>query len=221
MTKKNFSDMILYKLAGGVPDANFPIDERDIWDALEHSVNETFKMQQFDTNLPSGETIPENTMIATYTGNAVTSLNNGKSFATLPVIPITLPKGVGIYMIYDPNNPDVPFIPLQRGQLSLLKVDTLLNDLMGQVGYEAKSSTVLFTKDITTFGITDVTMELCVFDMSGYGINDEMPIPADYIGKLEDELIAQFARVLPESGLVNNFTNLGQTVPGNASNDKK
>lgn len=221
MTKKNFSDMILYKLAGGIPDSSFPIDERDIWDALEHKVNEAFKMHHFDTTLPSGETIPEYAMVATYENNTVTSLGNGRSSATIPVIPINLPKGAGICYVYDEANPDNFFIPLQRGQKSLLNADELLNDLGGQIGYEPKQDIILFTKDITTLGISAVTMELAVFNMSNYGINDNMPIPADYIGKFEDELIAEFAKVLPESGGVNNFTNIGQTAPGNASNGKK
>lgn len=216
MTKKGFSDMILYKLAGGIPDSSFPVKERDIWDALEHSVNAMFKLKHFSETLPSGETMPENTMIATYPDNTVTSTNNGKSTTTIAITPISLPKNMGIYLIYDPNNPDIMFIPLQRGVASLLKVDPLLNDLGGQIGYEAKNNTITFTKDLTTLGITSVTQELCVFDISEYGISDNLPIPADYIGILEDELIQEFSKVLPESGLVNNFTNAGQTVPGNA-----
>lgn len=220
MTKKEFSDMILYKIYGGIPDSGGAVDERDIWDALDHKVNELFKLHQFDTNLPSGETIPENTMIATYEDVAVTSLGNGKATATLPIIPISLPKSMGIYLVYDSNNPDIPFIPMQRGQNALLRSDLLLNDLMGQVGYEPKNNKLIFTKDITLFGVTTVTMELCVFDISLYLITQDLPIPADYVGRIEDELIKEFSAVVAESGAVNNFTNAGQTVPNNASTGK-
>lgn len=216
-TKKEISEMVLFKLSGGWPDVNFQTDERDIWDALDHKVNEIFKLHHFDTTLPSGETIPENTMIATYENNTVTSLGNGKSSVTLPITPISLPKSMGIYLVYDPANPDNPFIPLQRGQLSLLKVDSLLNDLMGQVGYEPKNQTITFTKDLTLFGVTNVTMELCIFDISNYSITQDLPIPADYIGRLEDELVNEFAPVSAETGVVNNFSNAGQTIPNNAT----
>ena len=124
---------------------------------------------------------------------------------------------MGIYLVYDPANPDNPFIPLQRGQISLLKVDGLLNDLMGQIGYEPKNQTITFTKDLTLFGVTNVTMELCVFDISNYSITQDLPIPADYIGRLVDELVSEFAPVSAETGMVNNFSNAGQTIPNNAT----
>jgi len=220
MTKKEFSDMILYKLAGGIPDSGFPIDERDIWDALEHKINEMFKMRYLDNTLPSGETIPENTMIAVYEDIAVTSFGE-KSKATLPINPITLPKNMGIFLVYSSEYPDRPFIPVQRGQGSLLLLDKLLNDLNGRIWYEPRNADLIFSKDITTFGITTVTMELCVMEISNYTITQDLPIPADYIGRLEDELVKEFAPVLAESGLVNNFSNAGQTVPENATTNKR
>lgn len=219
MTKKVFGEMVLYKLAGGIPDSSFPVKERDIWDALEHKVNELFKLRQLDTTLANGETIPEGAMIATYAGITVTA-SGQRSYATLPVIPISLPKGVGVFLVYNSDFPDVPYIPLQRGQQALLRVDELLNDLMGQVGFETKNNQIWFTKDLTLMGVTTVTMELCVFDISQYSITQDLPIPADYIGKLEDELVREFAVVLPESAIVNNFTNNGQTTPGNGANGK-
>ena len=215
VTKKIISDQILIKLSGGFVDDSFQVDERDIWKALEQKINTTFKIKHFSETLPSGETMPENTMIATYSGNTVTSTNAGKSTTPIAITPISLPKNMGIYLIYDPNNPDIIFIPLQRGVVSMLKVDTLLNDLNGQIGYEAKNNLITFTKDLTTLGITSVTQELCVFDMSQYSSTAILPIPADMEEKLVNELYAQFAPVQPESGLVNNFTNAGQTQPVN------
>lgn len=214
-TKKIISDAVLYKLSGGVPDSGGAIDERDIWKALEQKINGLFKLKHFSETLPSGDTMPENTMIATYAGNTVTSTNNGKSTTPIAITPISLPKNMGIYLIYDPNNPDIMFIPLQRGVVSLLKVDTLLNDLGGQIGYEPKNNIITFTKDLTTLGITSVTQELCVFDMSQYSATAVLPIPADIENKIVEELVADFARVNPEIGLVNNFTNAGQTEPIN------
>lgn len=217
-TKKIISDQVLYKLSGGVPDTAFPIDERDIWKALDQKINGLFKLHQFDTNLPNGEYIPEQAMIAIYEGNTVTSVNEW-STAELPITPISLPKDVGIYLVYDPNFPDMPFIPVRRGQRALLKTDSLLSDLMGQISYEpytnptTKKNLVKFNKDLTTLGITQVTMELCVLDISMYGITDNLPIPRDYESRIVEELVQDFSRILPESGQVNNFTNAGQTQP--------
>ena len=210
-TKKIISDSILYELAGGYPPPSFPIKELDIWNATENKLNELFKLHYFDRTLANGETIPEAACIATYEGIAVTSLPNGKSKATLPITPLSLPKNMGVYLIYDPNNPDNPFIPLQRGQLALLKADAILNDLIGNIAYEVKNQTVIFTRDLTQFGITEVTMELCVFEMDSYGVNDPLTIPSDYVDDVEDELLKEFSIVLAKTSIDSAYTNPTQT----------
>ena len=209
-TKKLISDSVLFKMCGGYPTKSFPVQEQDVWNALDNQINALFKLRHFDTTLPSGETMPENSMIATYEDVAVTSLGDGRASATLPITPISLPRNMGIYIIYDPNHPDSPFIPLQRGQSSLLNSDALLNELGGQIGFEPKNNKIIFRKDITTFGVDNVTMELCVLDISSYGVTDELPIPSDYISVIEDELMKDFAPVLAKNGIVSNFTNQTQ-----------
>lgn len=209
-SKKLISDQVLYVLSGGRPDSGFPVDERDIWKAIDQKINAQFKLHQFDNTLPSGETIPENTMIATYDGVAVTATSNGKSFSLLPIIPISLPKSVGIFLVYDINFPDRPFVPLQRGQSFLLKADSLLSNMMGQISYEPKNNQIVYNTDITLLGIKSVTMELCVFDITQYSITDYLPVPSDYEERIVKELLAEFTPVNAESGQVNNFTTSGQ-----------
>jgi hypothetical protein len=208
-TKKLISDQVLYKLYGGTPDAASPVDERDIWKALEQKVNGLFKLHQFDTNLPSGEIIPEHSMLATYEGNDVVS-SGEKSYALLPVQPISLPKNMGIFLVYDPNYPDMPFIPLQKGMTALLRTDSLLSDIMGQISYTPGNDRIVFNQDLTTLGIDEVTMELCVLDISQYTINQYLPIPSDYEERIVNELVQEFAPVTAESGEVNNWTTQGQ-----------
>lgn len=212
-TKKLISDQVLYKLSGGVPDSAFPVDERDIWKATEQKINSLFKLKHFSVTLPAGETVPENTMIATYDNVAVTSSGNGTSYSSLPVIPISLPRGVGIFLIYDPAYPDIPFIPIQRGQKALIRMDDILSDFLGLIAYEPKNNIVVYTDDLTVFGLNAVSMELCVFDMSQYSATDVLPVPSDYEEQIVSELVAQFAPVLPESGYVNNFTTANQNNP--------
>lgn len=217
-TKRLIADMVLYKLAGGIPDASFPVKVLDVYDAIDHKVNAMFKMQQFSVNLPSGGTIPENLAIATYESVAVTRTSNERSKCTLPVMPISLPRNAGINEIRPVLNLVAsgdrilgnPIIPLQAGQSYLLQADRLLNDLLGQWGYEVNGKTVVFTKDLTTYDITSVDMKLIVFDISQYSTTTELPIPSDYLQQIEDELVKEFAAVVPESGLVNNFSNENQ-----------
>lgn len=209
-TKYIIAEQVLMRLYGGMPDTNNPVQPEDVYKALEQKINSLFRLRHLDTTLPSGETLPDAAMIATYEGNTVTAMSNGKSYALLPVTPISLPKNLGIFLVYDPKNPDNPFIPVQRGQGALLKVDSLLNDLIGNISYEPINNKIIFSKDLTKYGITTVTMELGVFDMSRYTITDALPIPANEEERLVNELFAQFAPTAPETGGVNPYTTFGQ-----------
>lgn len=217
-TKRVISDQVLFRLAGGFPDSAFPIDERDVWKSLEQRINTMLGLRQFNMNLPSGETIPDNLMLATYTDVTVTSYATGSAKSTLPIMPVSLPRNAGIneirpvVSIVDSGDRILgnPFIPLQAGQNFLLQADTLLNNLMGQIGYEPNGMTVIYTSDITKFEITKVDMKLVIFDMSQYTANEVLPIPADYEVQLVNELVQEFAPVVAESGIVNNFTTANQ-----------
>jgi hypothetical protein len=208
-TKRFFSDQVLYKLYGGPPDSAAPVQKYDVWAALGQKVNALFKLHYLDTTLPSGETIPENAMIATYEGNTVVS-SGEKSYALLPVYPISLPMNMGIYLVYDPNFPDMPFIPMQKNMTALLRTDNLLSDIMGQISYTPGQDRITFNNDLTTLGIDEVTMELCIMDIADYSETQELPIPVDYEERIINELVAQFSPVQPETGTINPITSLGQ-----------
>lgn len=207
VTKKQISDEVLYRIVGGVPTKSFPVQEQDIWASIPDKINAMFRVRHFDSTLASGETIPDNAMIATYENVTVTSMGNGKSYSLFPINPISLPKGMGVFMIYDPKNPDNFFIPLQRSQLALLRADELLNNIMGQIGFEPKNDRVIFTQDITMYDINTVTMELCVFDITDYGVTDPLPVPSDMVEDIVESLVKEFSLVLPKTGIVSNFTN--------------
>lgn len=211
-TKMIIGEQVLFRYYGGYIDTSGPVQLEDVYKALEQKVNSLFKLHHFDTTLPSGETTPDNLMIGTYENVAVTSLNNGKSQSILPITPISLPKNVGIYLVYNPDFPDFPFIPLLKGQRGLLRTDTLLNDMLGQITYEPNNNRLTFSKDLLLMGCPVVTMELCVLDMSLYSVTDPLPIPSDYEQTIIDELVQSFMPVLPEVGLVNNYTTAGQKV---------
>lgn len=209
LNKKIISEQVLYILEGGYPDSASAVQPEDIWKAAEQVINATYKSQHFSITLPSGETIPENLALNTYSAT-VTSTTNGKSQCTLPVMPISLPRNMGVYTVYDPDRPDSPFIPLLRSQTALLKTDTLLNNILGQVSYEVNGRKLLFNVDLPLFGISTVTTELVVLDMSQYSETDILPIPSDFENDLIDMLVKKFAPVTPENGVQNQFTTSGQ-----------
>jgi hypothetical protein len=194
ISKKVIAEQIKYRIAAGYPDYSDAVLEDDIYVAIGQKLNAKFKLEYFDTTLPSGETIPNGASLATYESIPVVSLSNSRSKAVLPVTPISLPRNMGVFSIEDPNG-EVSFIPLLPTQRILLKQQPLINDLLGQVGYEVKGKVLEFTKDLSLFGINAVTMQLAVMDINLYSETDVLPIPADREEEIVNELYEQFAPI--------------------------
>lgn len=219
-TKYLLAEQVQMRLEGGYVDIAASVQREDLYKAIEQKINVMFKMNQFSTNLPNGETIPDNLSLAVYEDVLVTSAYSGRSKSTLPVMPISLPRNAGINEIIPILNVTssgdkifgMPLIPLLSGQLNLLNADSLLNGLIGQWGYEPAGKIIYYTKDLTVFGVTKVQMKLVVFDMSVYSDTDYLPIPSDYEEQIVTELFNQFAGIVPETGIVNKTT----TIENNA-----
>lgn len=209
ITKRLLSDAILFRIGGGNVDIASPVEKTDIFKAIEQLINSMFRMEQFTQNLPNGETIPSGVMIATYTDIDVVTYGN-VSKSSLPVIPISLPKNIGIWGITPAMSLSLTysdqFIPLMRGQNQLLRSDTLLNDMMGMIAYEPRNSDVVFTKNLILLGITKVDFELLVFDISTYSETDILPIPSSYEADIVNTLVAQFGSVRASNSVVNLLT---------------
>jgi hypothetical protein len=211
ITKRLLSDQVRFFLKGGYPDVAMATQDEDVYKRIEQVLNAMYKTQQFSQTLPSGETIPDNLILATYEDVAVTSVSN-YSKATLPVMPISLPRNIGvneIRPILSKRGEDriygSPMIPLQAGQNYLLQADSLLSDLLGQFGYEINGRTAIFTKDITTLGVSTVQMKLVVFSIDQYSETDILPVPSDAEDAIVKEVISFFVPVQPQPGIVSNY----------------
>lgn len=210
-TKRVLSDQILYVLKGSWPDVAQSVQKEDVFKRIEQVINAMFSLQQFSMNLPSGETIPNNLALATYQDVAIVPFYSGKAKSTLPVMPVTLPRNAGINEIRPVISTASdrilgnPMIPLQAGQFYLLQADKLLNDLMGQIGYEVNGRTIIYQIDILALGITKVDMKLLVFDMSQYGETDILPLPSEMEDSVIKEVLQFFAPVQSEPSLVSNY----------------
>lgn len=202
ITKRLISDQLLTLLDGGFPDVAASVQKQDIWVAIEQWINAKFKVRHFSETLASGETIPDNAAIATYEGVAVTSIGD-KSKCTLPIMPVSLPRTLGVYQITDGKG--YSFIPLQRGQIAILGADFMLNTLFGQICYEQNGLTVTFSQDIKLLGMDTVDIDLVVFDMTQYSETDILPIPSDMVNDLVNDLFKMYVPVQPQPSLVNNY----------------
>ena len=202
-TKFLMAEQVLLRLAGGYRDVAQSVQMEDVVKAIEQVINTMFQTQYYSATLPTGETVPDNLMIAFYEDVSVDSYGD-KANADLPIVPISLPRNMGIYRVV--NTEDIDFIPVPLGQGALLKADKLLNDLLGSVYYEVRKNQIIFSKDITLLDVNTVNMYLVVMDISLYSNTDPLPIPANMEEEIIEKVFAKFAPIVPESGIVNSYS---------------
>lgn len=140
--------------------------------------NQLLKADHFSINVPEGDTIPNNCMVFTYDNVPVVQYK-GKSKATLPSIPVSLPRNMGVLHVSKTDSIDEPFIPIPTSMYGIIKPQDLLGNLSGLVGYEVVGKDIIFTKDLTAQGVSAVYMRLVGGDLSQLGDYDILPLSAD------------------------------------------
>jgi hypothetical protein len=161
-------------------------------DAIRQSINGILQTQYFKETLPSGETVPDGCVLATYLSVPVVSWN-GISKSILPAIPIKLPRNIGVFHIGTTTNVFCRFIPMRRGEMAQVKTQKLISDLLGQHGYELAGKEVWYDKDITALPvpIANVMMQLVVMDLSLYTDYELLPIDAE----MEQQVVADVLKL--------------------------
>lgn len=192
--------------------SNVSINELKI--AAGQVINGLLKTDYLKINTKTRETIPNGTVIGTYENIAV-SQKGFKSTAILPIKPIQLPRNMGVWAIWQTDIPEREFIPIQMGQYGLLQSQPLINDLLGQVGYETYGNKVLFTKDLTQGGQYTVTvdMRLVIMDISQYGDFDPLPILPEHEFIVKQEVIKLFSGEQVADKVVDSSTKQLQGIP--------
>lgn len=190
---------VLKMLSGGnIQDAtNITMNEIKI--SVCQVANSLLKVEHFSLNEKMGEKIDNGGVLGLYENIPVIS-NNGKSKAYLPCKPIKLPRNMGVFGIYpkytlDGNYEyDKEFIPLQMGQAGLIKSQSLINDLLGQVGYENFGLELIFTKDIKSlFPDVVLAMRLAILDFSQYGDWDVLPLLPEQEWQIKQEVFKLYS----------------------------
>ncbi len=194
-TKYRLAEEILRWLSGGsIPSAIDPsINEIKI--SIGQVCNQLLKTDYFQVNAQIGETIPNGSVLGLYEGLSVIKLSDFRSQVALPIKPLKLPRNMGVWSVfpyseaiqsYDYVN---EFIPIQMGQFNLMQSQSLLNDLLGQVGYENYGDKIIFTKNLLDIGIDTVGMRLVIMDISQYGDWDILPILPEMEWAIKQEVI--------------------------------
>ena len=112
-------------------------------------------------------------------------------YALLPAMPITLPRGMGVWRVYRPAAPNDAFIPVSSQQMGMVGKVTHTN-LSGVLGaltaYEYRDNrTLQFNQPASVIGST-VTVELLVEDYT-QDHDGLLPIPADMERTVIDEVL--------------------------------
>jgi hypothetical protein len=198
ITLYRISEEIAKVINGGQIKASSNVNIGRVKIVVGQVINSLLKIEHFTINEKMGEKIPNGTVLGLYEDIEVFTWN-GKSKCTLPIKPIKLPRNIGIWAIYPKYETngnyelDKEYIPLQMGQGGLIKSQPLLNDLLGQVGYENFGNEVIFTKDVKSlFPNMVVAMRLAVMDISQYGDYDPLPILPEQEFEVKNQVIKFF-----------------------------
>jgi len=207
-TRYTIAEQVKLKLSGGYPAISNSIRIEDIRFAINQRLNISYKSEQFNVTFPSGETIPNNLTIFTYEGVKLSTVNK-KSECVLPVMPVSLPRNMGVYQIipeYKDNDrcKQLEFIPLALGQYNLLQGQPLISDLLGQVGYECFGNRIRFFKDLSN-DLDSVTIREIVADLHSVDDYTMLPIPADMEYAVIDDVFKSFLPVQPEERVSDNY----------------
>jgi hypothetical protein len=109
-------------------------------------------------------------------------------YVTLPVIPISLPKNMGIWRVYQSGCPWNPYIPLKHGDFDIAQ-GTPAQYLETYVGYYQDGKRVYFTKEPSA----TVTLKLVVNDPAKITDTEVLPIPPEMESMVIDEVIRRLS----------------------------
>jgi len=208
ITRRYLIEQIRSLLSGGDPSAGSKYEPRIIMSHLQNIINTKLKSEYFNVTLPSDETIPDGLVLATYDSVPVESYKD-RSRSRLPAQPIGLRRGMGIFHVSLIDDLDNPFIPLQSGQNAFIKSQNFINDLFGQIGYEAPSDGyITYTVDLTKLAspISEVFMRLVVMDFDKYDDFDMLPLTADMAEDVVNRVVALLNNTPPPDKKVDSKT---------------
>lgn len=177
-TKKKIAEQI-QRLISGNPVISARIHINDVMLAVEQVANQILKADYFSVSTPEGDTIPNNCMVYTYDNVPVTTYKTSLSKATLPSIPINLPRNMGVLHVSKTDAIDEPFIPIPTSMYGIVKPQDLLGELSGLIGYEVVGKDIIFTENLPGQSVNSVYIRLVGMDMASLSIYDILPLSSD------------------------------------------
>lgn len=209
-TKYSLAEQVSLKLYGGAPKNSSPVQMDDLILSVGQVCNTLLKAQHF-TDMSLGENAPPNLMIATYPKVTLTSFGGKRAKCTLPAMPVHLIRNMGVWQVSTSEFFDCLLIPLMSGQFDLLRGQSVISDLMGQVGYEIDGMQLTTTQDLTINNITGLYIRLLITDISTFSDFAPLPLPADLESVVVDTVYKSFLPVQAPVRVVDNYAANPQT----------
>lgn len=220
VTIYRLAEEILKAISGGEIQAASNVSLAEIKISIGQVINKMLKIDYLSVNGKLGEVIPNGSVLGLYEDIAVSTYQGNKSVSTLPIKPIKLPRNMGVYAIYPKKDGqsnyelDKEFIPLQMGQGGLIKSQPMINDLLGQVGYEVFGNQVVYSKDLKTlFPDIVVAMRLVIMDISEYGDYDPLPVLPEQEWDIKQEVIKLYSQEPTNDMLVDSTSTEQKAIP--------
>jgi hypothetical protein len=204
-TKYKISEQIQRMIAGN-PTIASRVHMNDIKLLVEQVANQLLKADFFAVNMPDGDSIPSNCMIYSYDNVPVTTYKTTKSRASLPSIPVSLPRNMGVLHVSKTDAIDEPFVPIPASLYGIIKTQDLLGDLSGLIGYEVFGKDIVFTKNLPGLGVNNVFIRLVGVDLSQLTDYDLLPLSSD----MEAQVVTQVYNMLVQSPPVDRSQNINE-----------
>lgn len=109
-------------------------------------------------------------------------------YVTLPVVPVSLPKNMGIWRVYQSGCPWEPYVPLKNGDFDIAQ-GTPAEYLETLVGYYQDGKRIYFTKEPSA----TTTVKLVVNDPAKISDTEVLPIPPEMESMVIDEVIRRLS----------------------------
>lgn len=201
-TRYKIAEQIMLIINGGRVGNASKVHINEIKIAVNQVANQALKMEYFQVNIPMQEMIPNGAAIATYENIIVTAYKN-VSKSVLPCYPLKLPRGMGVFQIFQPADVNAQFIPLESSMAALISSQPVLNELLGCTGFEVYGTDVIYTKDLTLPSEdVYVTMRLVVLDINQYSDYDILPVAPEQEWQIIKEVAAMYGAEPPADKLV-------------------
>jgi len=193
-TKKKIAEQV-QRLLKGNPIIQARVHINDIKLLIEQLANQMLKADYLAVNMPEGDSLPSNCMIFTYDNISVSTYKTTLSKCTLPSIPLSLPRNMGVFHISKTDSINEPFVPIPSGMYGIIQPQNLLGDLSGLIGYEVYGKDVIFTKNLPGLGINSVFIRLIGVDLGSLTDYDLLPLSSD----MEAQIVQQAYSILVQA----------------------